>query len=69
MPDPRASILAIQVNAALAGHDLGKFDPVETFDGAGYQAKYRRCNQTAWVGESGLMYSLLDERCSEKPGD
>ena len=35
------SILEIQVNAALAGHDLGPFDPVETFEGAGYQAMCR----------------------------
>ena len=57
------SILEIQVNKALAGHDLGPFEPVDTFDGAGYQAECRKCGLTAWVGESGLMYSLLDERC------
>jgi hypothetical protein len=58
------SILEIQVNAALAGHDLGPFDPVESsFEGAGYQAECRKCGLTAWVGESGLMYSLLGESC------
>ena len=65
-PGPKAvreSILEIQVNAALAGHDLGPFEQVKTFEGAGYQAKCRRCNQTAWVGESGLLYSLLAEQC------
>ena len=30
-----ASILEIQVSAALAGHDLGPFEPVESFEGAG----------------------------------
>ena len=29
------SILEIQVNAALASHDLGPFDPVDTFKDAG----------------------------------
>jgi len=58
----KGAILETQVNAALSGHDIGPFEPVETFEGAGYQARCRRCNQTAWVGESGLMYSLLAEQ-------
>jgi hypothetical protein len=45
----RESILETQVDAALAGHDLGPFERVEN----GYQARCRRCGQTAWVGESG----------------
>lgn len=43
----RESILELHVNAALAGHDLGSFERVEN----GYQARCRRCGQTAWVGE------------------
>ena len=62
--ETRESILEIQVNAALTGHDLGPFEPVESFEGSGWQARCRRCDQTAWVGESGLMYSLLGERCA-----
>ena len=33
----RQAILEIQVNAALAGHDLGPFEPVEGLTG-GYEA-------------------------------
>jgi len=64
--DVRTSIVEIQVNAALSGHDLGPFEPVESFEGADYQARCRQCDLTAWVGESGLMYSLLGERCQDK---
>ena len=59
----RESLLKIQVNAALSGHDLGPFEPVEVLTG-GYEARCRKCNQSAWVGDSGLMYSLLAEECS-----
>ncbi len=60
----KESILAIQVNAALSGHDLGPFEPVEVLTG-GYEARCRKCNQSAWVGDSGLMYSLLGEECQD----
>lgn len=62
--EAKESILEIQVNAALAGHDLGPFELVESFEGSGYEARCRRRDQSAWVGESGLMYCLLGERCS-----
>ena len=57
------SMLEIAVNAAAAGHDLGGFDPVDDADGrpAGYQARCRGCGRTAWVGENGLTYSLLED--------
>lgn len=61
--DAREPILEIQVNAALAGHDLGPFEPDETFTG-GYEARCRQCKQSVWAGDTGLMYSLLGERCS-----
>ena len=60
--DAKESILSIQVDAALSGHDLGPFEPVEVLTG-GYEARCRNCNQSAWVGGSGLMYSLLGEKC------
>ncbi len=62
--DLKASLLEIQVNNALAGHDLGPFEPVEVLTG-GYEARCRLRNQSAWVGDSGLMYSLLDQRCQD----
>ena len=58
----KESILEIQVNTPLTGHDLGPFEPVEVLTG-GYEARCRKCNQSAWVGDSGLMYSLLGEEC------
>lgn len=58
-PALRESILELQVDAALAGHDLAPFERVEN----GYQARCRRCGQTVWVGESGVQYSLLAARC------
>jgi hypothetical protein len=63
-PALRESILELQVNAALAGHDLGPFERVEN----GYQARCRRCGRTAWVGESALMYSLLADNCPSDDG-
>ena len=82
--EAKESILSIQVDAALAGHDLtvkpkgdilltsGEFDlicypfePVEVLTG-GYEARCRRCNQSSWVGDSGLMYSLLGDECEDK---
>jgi hypothetical protein len=63
--DAKESILEIQVNAALSGHDLGPFEPVEVLTG-GYEARCRRCNQSAWVGDSGLMYRLLGQKCPKK---
>jgi hypothetical protein len=58
----RAAILETQVNAALAGHDIGPFEPVDPEIG-GYQAACRRCGKTAWVGGNGLIYSLMAEKC------
>ena len=57
--DSRGAILQARVNAALSGHDLGPFEE----DDNGYQAACRRCGKTVWVGESGLLYSLLGEKC------
>ena len=66
----KESILEIQVDAALSGHDLGPFEPVAVLTG-GYEARCRNCNQSAWVGDSGLMYSLLDDSCpgQQAPAD
>ena len=61
--DAREAILESQVNAALAGHDLGPFEPVDNEAGRGWQARCRNCGKTVWVGAEGLMYSLLGESC------
>jgi hypothetical protein len=59
----RESLLEILVEAALSGHDLAPFAPIPSH---GYQARCRRCGQTAWVGGDGLQYSLLAAACPQK---
>jgi hypothetical protein len=59
----KATNFEVQVNAALNGHDIGPFEPVDTVSG-GYQAVCRRCGKSVWVGDSGVMYSLLGEECA-----
>lgn len=55
------AMMEIMVNAAAEGHDLTAW--VLTEDGAGWQARCRRCQGTVWVGRSGVQYSLLAETC------
>ena len=61
----RESLIEIAVNSAAGNHDLGGFELVEDHDGDpnGYEARCRKCNQTAWVDFSGMMYSLLADAC------
>ena len=61
------SMLEIAVNAAAAGHDLTGFEPVDATVGLpdGHEARCRDCDQTAWVGDGGLMYSLLGQECRQ----
>ncbi len=54
--------MALMGGLAMGGHDLGPFEPVEVLTG-GYEARCRSCNQSAWVWDSGLMYSLLGDSC------
>jgi hypothetical protein len=56
------SRLEMMVEAALAGHDIGPFEPADATTG-GYEAACRRCGRSVWVGDDGLIYSLLAERC------
>jgi hypothetical protein len=58
----RESQLEMMVSAALDGHDLAAFEVLEK-PRHGYQAQCRRCGRTVWVGENGLIYSLLGEAC------
>ena len=66
MKDANEAMLEIAVNAAGDGHDLGGFVKVDVSMGmpVGYEARCRRCKRTAWVGEDGLMYSLLGDECA-----
>ena len=59
----KESVLQAQVEAALQGHDLTPFEPV---DNRGYQATCRRCGKSVWVAESGLMYSILSDSCPDE---
>lgn len=56
-----ASMWEIVVNATLDGHDLGAWEL--TAREGGWQASCRTCGGTAWVGMSGLQYSLLENHC------
>ena len=57
--------IAIKVLAALGNHDLTGFESIEDDTGIirGYQAKCRKCRQTAWFNDAGLQYSVLDDNC------
>jgi hypothetical protein len=61
--EAKASMLEVMVEAALHGHDLGPFEPAEA-SGGGYNAVCRQCGWSVWVGNNGLMYTLLKENCS-----
>lgn len=53
------AILEAQVEAALQGHDLGPFEPVDE----GHQSTCRRCGVTSWVGPNGQRKSQLEDTC------
>ncbi|MFN2137908.1 MAG: hypothetical protein ACK2UK_18280 [Candidatus Promineifilaceae bacterium] len=58
-------MLEIAVEAAFGGHELSGFEKVDAATGLpdGFEAKCRRCGRSAWVGEQGLAYSLLEHVC------
>ena len=56
----RETLLAFQVDASLAGHDLSSWE--ETEDGPGYQAICRRCGASVYASD-GPIYSILAEIC------
>jgi hypothetical protein len=64
-PETRASMLELAVNATSGNHELDGFEAVDDYDGRhnGYETRCRRCNLTAWVDDSGMMYSLLAAVC------
>jgi len=59
----KESILEVQVEAHFTGHDLSGFEEVTVTEIGGYQARCRKCGKTVWVGETGLIYSLLGDSC------
>lgn len=65
--ETKDAILQAQVDAALSGHDIGPFEPVNTWTTGGYDAHCRQCGKSVWVGDSGLHYSLLEDSCPEPP--
>ena len=50
--ETRESILEIQVDAALSGHDLGPFEPVEVLTG-GYEARVESVTNPPGLGIQG----------------
>ncbi len=56
--ETKDAILEAQVIAALQGHDIGPFEPVDP-DIDGWKAGCRQCGRAVWVGETGPMYSVL----------
>ena len=60
-PETIAAMLQMAVDAAAGGHDMR---PVEGGD-SGHQTICRRCGMTAWVDDSGMIYSLLAYKCPD----
>ena len=58
----RESMVEAMAEAALGGHELSQWEPVEN----GYQARCSLCGMTSWLGPDGLRYSLLEDEC---PGE
>ena len=58
------AMMEIMVDAAAAGHDLTAWQLTD--EGNGWQTRCRRCQETAWVGVSGVQYSLLSEVCRDR---
>jgi hypothetical protein len=62
----RHAILEVMTEAALAGHDLVPFQPV---DSGGCQSRCRpitpnHSHHTNHSSDTGLIYSLLSDRCA-----
>lgn len=53
------SILEIQVNAALSGHDLAPFERVTDRATGGYQVRCRRCGQDRRAGSARMGCSIV----------
>ena len=58
----RAALIEAMAEAALGGHDLAEWPPVDN----GYQVRCSQCNMTSWIGHDGMRYSLLEDECLEQ---
>ncbi|HET6446244.1 MAG TPA: hypothetical protein VFI27_16880 [candidate division Zixibacteria bacterium] len=61
----RENILAAQVEAALQGHDIGSFEPIEDPGLTTYQAVCRNCGRPVYAS-SVNVFSILDDVCPAK---
>jgi hypothetical protein len=58
----RKNVLQAQVEAALSGHDLGPFEPVDEPGVLKYQAFCKLCGRSVYAS-SVALYSLLEDEC------
>ena len=65
----RESLLEAMAEAALGGHELFHWLPVEEEHVGGYEATCALCGLTTWVGPEGLRYSLLEDVCPRSISD
>ncbi len=61
----RESMIEAMAEAALGGHELSQWEPVDN----GYQAGCFLCGMTSWLGPDGLRYSVLEDECPGKADD
>lgn len=57
----KANMLEAQVEAALQGHELGHWEPVDE-EMSGWEARCGKCGGTVYVSGK-TLYSVLGERC------
>ena len=58
----RENVLSAQVEAALQGHELGEFRPVDGIPILGYEAFCSKCNMSVWVNDK-AVHSALQVKC------
>ena len=58
----RINILSAQVEAALQGHEIGPFEPIEDPGLTTYQAVCRKCGRPVYAS-SVNVFSILAETC------
>jgi hypothetical protein len=58
----RENILAAQVVAAMQGHDLGPFEPVNEPGTPKYEAYCHSCGKSVYVSNV-TVYSILGDSC------